>query len=332
MAQLANKLNREQALQKLAAETFSRQTVSFYRYVHIDETAVLRDELFTAWEKLGVLGRVYLSAEGINAQISVPKPELETFRKLIDSSPLFTGVEFKYAIEEPATSFWKLTIKVRKQIVADDLPTSSYDLANVGTHLNATEFNAAIDQGAVVVDMRNKYESDIGHFENAVTPNSQTFGDELQEVIKLLDDKKNDKVLLYCTGGIRCEKASAFLKHNGFSDVSQLYGGIINYKHEIEQNGLESKFKGKNFVFDGRMAEAVTPDVIGKCFQCKSPADTYDNCASDLCHALFIQCDSCKQSMLGACSDECRAIAALPIEERKTIRKGRKATFKVLSS
>lgn len=332
MPQLANKLNHAQALAKLAAEPFARQTLSFYRYVNIHDPKTLRDELFAAWEKLGVLGRIYLSTEGINAQISVPKPALETFRKLIDASPLFANVEFKYAIEEPVTSFWKLIIKVRKQIVADDLPAGSYDLANVGTHLNAREFNAAIEQGAVVVDMRNKYESDIGHFENAVTPSSQTFGDELQEVIRLLDDKKTDKVLLYCTGGIRCEKASAFLKHNGFSDVSQLYGGIINYKHEIEQNGLESKFKGKNFVFDGRMAEAVTSDIIGKCFQCQSPADTYDNCSSDLCHALFIQCSECKTKMLGACSDKCRAIAALPIEERIKIRKGRKAKFKVLSS
>ena len=332
MRQLANHLNREQALKKLAAEPFARQTISFYRYVHIEDPSALRDELFMKWSELGVLGRVYLSREGINAQISVPQPEVDNFRKLIDASPLFSGVPFKYAIEEPATSFWKLMVKVRKQIVADNLAEGAYDITNVGKHLDAKAFNEAIEQGALVVDMRNKYESDIGHFENAITPKSQTFGDELQEVIETLADKKNEKVLLYCTGGIRCEKASAFLKHNGFRDVNQLYGGIINYKHEIEKDGLKSKFKGKNFVFDGRMAEAVTNDVLGKCFNCKSPADTYDNCSSDLCHALFIQCADCKQKMLGACSDECRAIAALPQEERVKIRKGRKAKFKVLSS
>ena len=332
MPQLANTLNREQALKKLAAENFSRQTISFYRYVHIENPAELRDQLFAEWSELGVLGRVYLSREGINAQISVPQPEREHFRTLIDASPHFSKVPFKFALEEPAASFWKLMIKVRKQIVADNLADGTYDITNVGNHLSAKEFNAAIEQGAVVVDMRNKYESDIGHFENAVTPSSQTFGDELQEVVKTLADKKNEKVLLYCTGGIRCEKASAFLKHNGFSDVNQLYGGIISYKHEVEKEGLESKFKGKNFVFDGRMAETVTNDVLGKCFNCKSPADTYDNCSSDLCHALFIQCADCKTKMLGACSDECRAIAALPHEERIKIRKGRKAKFKVLSS
>lgn len=332
MRQLANKLNHEQALEKLAAEPFVRQTLSFYRYVHIDEPTTLRDELFTAWSDLGILGRVYIATEGINAQISVPEPELDNFRRLIDSWPYFANVEFKLAIEQPAIAFWKLIVKVRKQIVADGLNTNSYDLSNVGTHLNAKEFNQAIDQGALVVDMRNKYESDIGHFENAITPSSQTFGDELQEVIDLLAKNKNDKVLLYCTGGIRCEKASAFLKHNGFSDVSQLYGGIINYKHEIDQAGLESKFKGKNFVFDGRMAEAVTPDILGECFNCQSPADSYDNCKSDLCHALFIQCSNCKKTMLGACSANCLTIVALPIEEQRVIRKDRKAKFKVLST
>lgn len=332
MQPLANTLNREQALKKLAAETFARQTISFYRYVQIENPTALRNELFTTWSQLGVLGRVYLSQEGINAQISVPQPEVVNFRKLIDASPLFTGVPFKYAIEERATSFWKLIIKVRKQIVADNLAPGTFDITRVGTHLNAEAFNAAIDHGAVVVDMRNKYESDIGRFENAITPQAQTFGDELQEVLSTLADKKSEKVLLYCTGGIRCEKASAFLKHHGFEDVNQLYGGIINYKHEIEQAGLESKFKGKNFVFDGRMAEAITDDVLGKCFTCKSPADTYDNCASDLCHALFIQCADCKTKMLGTCSDDCRSIAALPHDERVTMRKGRKAKFKILSS
>lgn len=332
MANLANKLNRQEALKKIAAEPFARQTISFYRYVVISDPAALRDELFATWEKLGVLGRVYLSQEGINAQISVPQPQLEAFRKQIDASPLFSQVPFKYAIEEPATAFWKLIIKVRKQIVADNLPAGTYDIANVGKHLTAKEFNEEIDRGAVVVDMRNKYESDIGRFEHAVIPKSQTFGEELLEVIQTLADKKDEKVLLYCTGGIRCEKASAFLKHHGFKDVNQLYGGIINYKHEIEREGLESKFHGKNFVFDGRMAEAVTPEVLGTCFTCKKPADTYDNCASDLCHALFIQCADCKTKMLGTCSEECRAIADLPLDERKKIRKGRKAAFKILSS
>jgi UPF0176 protein len=332
MRKLANHLSREQAILKIAAEASPRQTISFYRYVILENPEALRDELFLEWNKLGVLGRVYLSNEGINAQINLPLPNVEAFRKVVDASPYFKDVPFKFAIEEPAIAFWKLMIKVRKQIVADNLPAGTYDITNVGKHLNAEEFNREIEGGAIVVDMRNKYESDIGKFENAVTTDTQRFSDELQEVVEKLKEKKDEKVLLYCTGGIRCEKASAFLKHSGFQDVNQLYGGIINYKHEIEEKKLESKFIGKNYVFDGRMAEAVTDHVIGKCFTCKAPADSYDNCTNDLCHALFIQCATCKEKMFGACSEDCVKIAALPIEEKKKLRKGKKAVFKVLSS
>jgi UPF0176 protein len=332
MRKLANHLSHEQALAKLALETVPRQTLSFYRYVIIEEPEKLRDELYIAWTELGMLGRVYVSREGINAQISLPKPNVEKFRTLIDASPYFANVPFKYAIEEPTIAFWKLAIKVKRQIVADNLPADTYDITNVGTHLNAVEFHEEMNNGALVVDMRNKYESDIGHFDGAVTPSSQTFGEELQEVMNTLADKKDEKILLYCTGGIRCEKASAFFKHNGFKDVNQLYGGIINYKHEIEEKGLESKFIGKNYVFDGRGAEKVTDDVIGKCFNCASPADSYTNCPNDMCHALFIQCVNCATALLGACSDECRAIVALPMDERIKLRKGQKATLKVLSS
>jgi UPF0176 protein len=331
MRQLANHLSKEQALAKLAAETEARQTLSFYRYVDIANPDELRDPLFIAWSELNVLGRVYLAHEGINAQISLPKSQLPAFRALLDTSPLFQNVPFKLALEEPTVSFWKLIIKVRKQIVAGNLPVGSYDIRNTGQHLSAKDFNAAIEQGAIVVDMRNRYESLIGKFTEAITPESQTFSDEIREVESLLADKKDQKILLYCTGGIRCEPASAYLKQRGFKDVNQLYGGVINYKHEIDAQGLESKFIGKNFVFDNRMAEKVTDDILGQCHTCAQPADTYDNCSSDLCHALFIQCADCKTNMLGACSDKCKDFAALPLEDRVRLRKKRKAEFKVLA-
>jgi UPF0176 protein len=332
MYALRNNLNATEAKASIAQEPFRRKTLSFYRYVTIAYPEKLRDELFKTWSALGVLGRIYLATEGINAQINVPEPQLEAFRAHLESLSEFSGIPFKFGVEEPNLSFWKLTIKVRKQIVADNLPAGTYDISNVGNHLDAKTFNEELEKGALVVDMRNKYESDIGKFETAFTPTSQTFSDELKEVVQKLANKKHEKVLLYCTGGIRCEKASAFLKHEGFTDVNQLYGGIINYKHQVESEKLESKFKGKNFVFDGRMAEAITKDVLGKCYTCKSPADRYDNCKSDLCHALFIQCDACKAATLGTCSSECKKIATLTEDERHKLRKGRKAEFKVLSS
>lgn len=332
MAILANTLNKTQALEKLAHEQSKRTTVSWYRYVHIHNPQALRDELFRTWNGMDILGRIYIASEGINAQMSVPVHQWEAFTRHLQTIPEFAAVPFKFAVEETKNAFWKLIIKVRRQIVADNLSGGTYDMSNVGTHLSAKEFNTAIDAGALVVDMRNKYESDIGKFTTAIAPTSQTFSDELHEVTQLLAGKKQEKILLYCTGGIRCEKASAYLRHEGFTDVAQLHGGIISYTHQVAREKLENKFIGKNFVFDERMAETVTPDVLGKCYTCKAPADHYDNCASDLCHALFIQCDSCRSATRGTCSQDCQRIAELTPEKRKALRKGKKAAFKVLSS
>ena len=124
----------------------------------------------------------------------------------------------------------------------------------------------------------------------------------------ILKGKEDKKILLYCTGGIRCEKASAYLKHHGFNDVNQLHGGIIEYARQIKSKGLESKFKGKNFVFDERMGERITDDVISRCYQCGSLCDSHYNCANDGCHLLFIQCETCREKFEACCSDECQKI------------------------
>jgi UPF0176 protein len=332
MHELRNHINRTEGLAKLAKETVPRKTLSFYRYVEIADPAQLRNTLFQEWERLGVLGRVYLAHEGINAQISIPETFVSALQAHLETVPEFQGVPMKFAIEEPDVSFWKLTIKVRKQIVADNLPAGTYDISNVGNHLNAKAWNEAIASGAIVVDMRNRYESTIGKFRNAITPAAQTFHEELPEVLHTLSEKKDQKILLYCTGGIRCEKASAYLKHHGFQDVNQLHGGIIQYKHDVEREGLENAFRGKNYVFDGRMAETISDEILGTCYTCKSPADTYINCMSDLCHAHFIQCAACQTRTLGTCSLACQDIAARPADERVKIRKNRKATFAILTS
>jgi UPF0176 protein len=332
MHELRNHLNRAEGLVKLAKETVPRKTLSFYRYVEIKDPVQLRHALFQSWDHLGVLGRVYLAHEGINAQISIPETLVSALQTHLATITEFSGIPMKFAIEEPDISFWKLTIKVRKQIVADNLPAGTYDISNVGNHLNAKAWNEAMASGAIVVDMRNRYESTIGKFHNAITPVAQTFHEELPEVLETLADKKDQKILLYCTGGIRCEKASAYLKHHGFEDVNQLHGGIIQYKHDIEREGLENTFRGKNYVFDGRMAETISDEILGTCYTCKSPADTYVNCMSDLCHAHFIQCAPCQTRTLGTCSLACQDIAALPADERVRIRKNRKATFAILPS
>ena len=136
--------------------------------------------------------------------------------------------------------------------------------------------------------------------------------------------KKEKKILLYCTGGIRCEKASAYLKHYGFKDVNQLYGGVIQYAKQVKENNIPCKFKGKNFVFDERMGERITNDVLSQCHQCNNSCDTHVNCANDDCHLLFIQCEDCRKKHMGCCSKKCIQIIKLPIEEQRKIRKGKK--------
>ena len=318
-----NKLSRELAEAKLAKETFNRLTLSFYKYVNINKPEELRVSLFHQWEELGVLGRTYLASEGINAQISIPEHNLNKFKEQLYNVSYFKNVPFKIAVDHQNFSFYKLTIKVKKQIVADGLSVGDYDVTNVGKHLSSKEWNEAMNDGAIVVDMRNHYESEIGHFKNAILPDSETFREELPMVKSMLKGKEDENILLYCTGGIRCEKASAYLKNEGFNSVNQLYGGIINYFHEVKEGSLENKFLGKNFVFDDRVAERISDDVISLCHQCDEPCDNHTNCANVQCNLLFIQCDKCIKKHKNCCSPECIEVSSLNEEEQKKLRAGK---------
>ncbi len=318
-----NKLSKQQAMRLLKKETIKRKTVSFYKYVILDHPDKLRDELYAAWKDLGVLGRIYLAQEGINAQLSVPINNWDAFRNNLYSKKAFLNMPIKIAIEDNGLSFFKLTIKVRKQIVADGLKIDEYDVTNVGKHLNAKQWNDAMENGAVVVDMRNHYESEIGRFKGAICPDAETFKEELPMVKDMLQGKEDKQVLLYCTGGIRCEKASAYLKHHGFNDVNQLHGGVIDYVRQLNDDlSIKNKFTGKNFVFDERRGERVSGDIISNCHQCGKPFDTHVNCANVNCNLLFLQCDSCKIKFKNCCSVECVEVVNLPADLQKKIRKG----------
>jgi len=317
-----NKLSKKQGLKLLDQEGFERKTLSFYRYVIIDSPYELRDELYESWKELGVLGRIYLANEGVNAQLSVPESNFEEFVELVHANPFFKNINFKNAVEDDGNSFFKLTIKVRKQIVSDGLPTDEYDVTNVGNHLDAKSWNKALEKGATVVDMRNHYESEIGNFKGAICPDVETFKEELPKVKKMLEGKEGKKILLYCTGGIRCEKTSAYLRHHGFRDVNQLHGGIIDYARQLEQDvTLNNNFVGKNFVFDERRGERISEDIISSCHQCDKPFDTHVNCRNVNCNLLFLQCDSCKEKYENCCSIECIEIVKLPLDEQKKLRK-----------
>ena len=305
-------------------EKILRKTISFYRYVNIENPTELRDELFKSWADLNCFGRVYLAHEGINAQMSVPETSWDEFVTKLYAMPYFNNVEFKHAVDGNGKSFYKLIVKVREKVVADGINDPSFDASNTGTYLNAEQFNKAIeDENTIVVDMRNHYESEVGRFDRAFCPDADTFREELPLVIDHLKGQEDKKIVMYCTGGIRCEKASAYFKHKGFKDVNHLRGGIIQYAKEIKEQSLESKFKGVNFVFDERIGERITEDILSKCHQCGAPCDVHVNCKNDDCHLLFIQCPSCAEKMKGCCTPECVRIASLPIEEQREQRKGR---------
>ena len=301
----------------------ARTTLSFYRYVRLKDVEDLRHELYAEWESHGVLGRVYLSQEGINAQVSVPTKHLGRFRSALDAREAFANVPWKIAVEDDGKSFLKLAIKVKKKIVADGLADDAFDVTNVGEHLDAKTFNRKMEEGALVIDMRNNYECLIGHFEGAYLPKADNFRGAIEEVVEAFKEKKGAEVLMYCTGGIRCEKASAYLKHQGFTKVSQLHGGIIDYARQLKAEGLKSKYLGQNFVFDERLAERITDDVVSTCMHCGTKSDRITNCHEATCNMLLVQCEACAQKYADCCSPSCREIHQLPIEAQRAWRKGR---------
>lgn len=308
----------------------NRLTLSFYKYHQIADPQAFRDSLYKAWTELNVLGRTYIAREGINAQISVDKDRFQDFKDALYAIDFLNGVRLNTAIEDDGKSFFILKIQVKKKIVADGLMDETFDVTNSGQHLSAVEFNTITESpDTIVVDMRNHYESEVGHFKHALCPDVDTFKEALPAVERLLEDKKDKNIVMYCTGGIRCEKASAWMKHRGFRKVFQLDGGIIEYARQIKAAGEENKFLGKNFVFDERLGERISNEIISVCHQCGKPCDTHTNCRNEGCHLLFIQCEDCAAQFDGCCSEACKEIAALPVEAQRSIRKGKAQGRKV---
>jgi len=316
--------------QRMIESDQERVTISFYQYAKLGNPQLFRDYLFIHWSELGVFGRTYVAHEGINAQISVPRDNFEAFRDFLYSISFLNGIRLNIAVDDDGKSFYKLIIKVRPKILADGLNDDTFDVTNKGKHLKAEEFNDLIEkEDTILIDMRNHYETEVGHFKNAITPDVDTFRDSLPYIHENLKGLEDKNLVMYCTGGIRCEKASAWLKHQGFPKVHQLEGGIIEYTRRVKEQGLENKFIGKNFVFDERMAEGISRDVIARCHQCGEPCDTHVNCANKGCHTLFIQCEKCKEEYSGCCSIECKEVIQLSEEEQKSLREGQHQNAKV---
>ena len=323
MSVLHNRISNKELKEKLYAENFPRITISFYQYFSIQEPATFRDLLYKGLNELQVFGRIYIATEGINAQVSVPTHLFEDFKTYLYSIKGLEGVRLNKAVNDNGKSFWVLRIKNRSKIVADGIEDASFSMENKGNYVNALQMNELISSPeTIVIDMRNHYEYEVGHFVNAIEIPSDTFREQLPMAADMMKDKKDKNIIMYCTGGIRCEKASAYMLHHGFKNVFHLEGGIINYANQIKEEGLESQFKGKNFVFDDRLGEKITEDIISKCHQCGAPCDTHTNCKNDSCHLLFIQCPSCAETYAGCCTQACTDIVHLPEEKQIELRKG----------
>jgi len=320
---LHNRISRRELKQRIIDDTTHRTTVSFYSYFKIPDPEIFRNTLYRSFRSIGVMGRVYLAHEGINAQVSVPTENIEVFKGYLDSIAPLKNLRLNIAVDDNGKSFYVLDIKVRKNIVADGITDPSFDMENKGYYVNAEQFNELTnDPNTIVVDIRNHYEFEVGHFENAIEIPSDTFREQLPMAVEMMKDKGGKNIIMYCTGGIRCEKASAYMLHKGFRNVFHLEGGIIHYSNQVREKRLTNKFHGKNFVFDQRLGERITDEIIAKCHQCGKPADTHVNCLNDACHLLFIQCDDCRKKFEGCCSLDCQQIIHLPFEEQKKIRAG----------
>jgi UPF0176 protein len=323
MAQLHNRISRKELKERILKDPTPRTTISFYCYFKIEGPVAFRNQLYKDLKALDVMGRIYLAYEGINAQISLPTANFEAFQTYLYAIEPLNGLRLNIAVDDDGKSFYVLDIKVRSKIVADGIEDPNFDMTNRGKYVNAEEFNKLTnDPNTVVIDMRNHYEYEVGHFENAIEVPSDTFREQLPMAADMMEADKNKNIIMYCTGGIRCEKASAYMLHKGFKNVFHLEGGIINYVNQVKEKGLENKFCGKNFVFDQRLGERVTDEIIAQCHQCGKPADTHVNCVNDACHLLFIQCDECKEKMEGTCSNACLDFIHLPAEEQKKLRSG----------
>lgn len=331
--QLWNTLSKEELEQQLKESGYKFVTVSFYQYAHISNPRLFRDHLFLMWSKLNIVGRTYVAKEGINAQMAIPIQHFQQFRDELYEIDFLNGIRLNIAVDDAEAEFpfLKLKVKVREKILADGLNDETFDVTNKGIHLDAEEFNKLTDQpNTVLIDFRNHYESEVGHFKGSILPDVDTFRESLPFIEeKFLKGNEDKNIVMYCTGGIRCEKASAWFKHRGFKNVHQLEGGIIKYANDCREKGLENKFIGKNFVFDERRGERISEDIVAVCHQCGSPADTHTNCMNAACHLLFIQCESCKEKMENCCSQECTDVNRLPEDVQKELRKGQDKSNKI---
>lgn len=302
--------------------------ISFYKFVDIERPDIVSELLQKTWCKMGIKGRVYVAKEGVNAQLAVPEVVLQDFydamegswtergESLVPSEVVGVFLNTDNVVHHSEQPFEKLSVRPRDKVLADGFE-KPLDWNKAGKEVPVDEWHRLLmeeSDDVVVLDCRNSYESDVGHFEGAEPLNTQTFReswDRLEE--RLRHEDRGKKILTYCTGGIRCVKVNAFLEQKmGFTNTGRLEGGIVSYARKLKEDGRleESAFKGVNHVFDGRMGEVITEDLLTRCINCGQPCNLQTDCANLSCprpfgQRMFVQCEDCATTMKGACSENC---------------------------
>ncbi|KAF9545451.1 hypothetical protein EC957_010981 [Mortierella hygrophila] len=315
-------------------------TLSYYQFRPIPQKEdLLKIQYFflTDLRAMDVVGRIYVSAEGINAQISCPKDRVEDFKDYYATQwPIFDKIRFNPAMSE-GKAFKKLHVRIKGQLVADGIDNSSFDIYNEPTYLTPEEWHNELSSQTtppILIDMRNHYESSIGHFEHAIRPDVTTFKENVDAMLDICKGKEDQEIYMYCTGGIRCTRSGALLKSSGFKSVKMLRGGVTAYGRYIQdqreqqiaegrgEEEVKSIYKGKNFTFDKRLGEPITDEVLATCHICGTACDTYSNCSNMACNLLMISCPACQQKHQGTCgSGSCVEMVQELNEKQKKIDK-----------
>lgn len=283
-----------------------KRILLYYKYTHFENPEEIKQWQQDLCQSLGLTGRIIIAHEGINGTVAGYPDATEAYIKAMNEHPLCQDIDFKDSYGADMYNYFeKLSIKVRPEIVTLGAKAAACSADQAGVHLSPEKAHQMMEQGGkdlVILDGRNYYEARIGTFNKAITPNIETFKqfpDFIDDNLELFKDKE---VLMACTGGIRCERASAYLKSkNVAKEVYQITGGIHRYAEQFP----DGFFRGKNYVFDQRLSMSVTGEVIATCDVCNEPCDDYTNCANASCNKRFIGCMACIEKLDNACSTNC---------------------------
>ncbi|MFZ5954714.1 MAG: rhodanese-related sulfurtransferase [Candidatus Dependentiae bacterium] len=279
----------------------------FYKYIDLDKPHYFADWQRELCTRLNLKGRIILAEEGINGTVGGHPEQIEEYKRIMLAHELFCDVDFKEAMSQ-GDPFPRLRIVVKNEIVHLGLDPKVITAANAGKYLTPEEAHALVDQkpeDLIIIDCRNKAETDVGTFVGSIRPNTNYFREFPEYVDNNLDLLKDKQVLMYCTGGVRCERASAYIKSKNIAkEVYHIKGGIDRYVEKFP----DGHFRGKNYVFDGRITVRVNNDILGSCYLCNKPYDEYENCMNASCNKHFIACPDCVKQYESTCSTTCKEL------------------------